>query len=417
MKQVLIFLVLSLLQLQSRAQKCVLQPPFMTLHLGRGEVNDFNTPSYFYQRLSTSCPGDGFYSYVSSTAECFGGDWITLNEDHTPGDADGNFMLVNASYESGQFFTTKIMGLKSNAIYEFGVWMLNVCKPTEKCPFPLLPDITIRLQDADSKVVMQMSTGEIQRYNEPNWEQYKRIFHTPANGSTLILTMINRNQGGCGNDFALDDITFRECIPVKEEVAATKSPAVKPGTANAGKPVAKSPIAKSKAPVSKPAVKSQQPAVKKQTEQLADPGKNPSRAEANDTSLTKKKINSFPPPPPVLTSRANPVVKKIESDPGTIRIELYDNGEIDGDTVSIYHNNKLIVSKARLSQQPISFSIKIDYDNPLHEIVMVAENLGSIPPNTSVMIVREGDIKHEVFITSSEQKNARVVFSLKKSTL
>ena len=403
--------------MQSSGQNCVLQSPFMTMHLGRGEVNDFNTPSYFYQRLSTSCPGDGFYSYVSSTSECFGGDWITLTEDHTPGDVDGNFMLVNASYEGGQFLTTKIMGLKSNAMYEFGVWMLNVCRPTEKCPYPLLPDITIRLQDADSKVVMQMATGEIKRYDEPNWVQYKRIFHTPANGSTLILTMINRNPGGCGNDFALDDITFRECIPVVN--ASAESP-VKKSTP----PSAKTDLSKNVAGSNKPKVSTIKSVPKKPTpaagnksgkiSELANPSP---RAAATDTGLTKKKINAFSPPPPVLVNRANPLVKKIETEPGTIRIDLYDNGEIDGDTVSIYHNNKLIVSRARLSQKPISFNVKVDYDNPLHEIIMVAENLGSIPPNTSVMIVRAGDVKHEVFISSSEQKNARVVFSLKKSTL
>jgi hypothetical protein len=409
-------MVFSFLFLQSREQNCVLQSPFMTLHLGKGDVNDFNTPSYFYQRLSTSCPGDGFYSYVSSTAECFGGDWITLNEDHTPGDVDGNFMLVNASYESGQFFTTKIMGLKSDAMYEFGVWMLNVCKPTEKCPFPLLPNITIRLQDADSKVVMQMSTGEIERFDSPNWTQFKRIFHTPSNGSTLILTMINRNQGGCGNDFALDDITFRECIPVnaisaKTPVDKAVSPAAKPTL-----PKSQAANNKPKAAPGKNSNQKENPASVKRTEQIAELSKTAPRSTA-DSAVAKKKISASVPPPAVLVNRANPLVKKIEADPGNIRIDIYDNGEIDGDTISIYHNNKLIVSRARLSQHPISFNIKVDYDNPLHEIVMVAENLGSIPPNTSVMIVRAGDFKHEVFITSSEQKNARVVFSLKKSTL
>jgi hypothetical protein len=416
MKQLLSIIILSLLMLQSRGQNCVLQAPYMTLHLGRGEVNDFNTPSYFYQRLGTSCPGDGFYSYVSSTAECFGGDWITLDEDHTPGDVDGNFMLVNASYESGQFFTTKILGLKSNAMYEFGVWMLNVCKPTEKCPFPLLPNITVRLQDADSKVVMQMSTGEIERFDSPNWAQYKRIFHTPANGSTLILTMINRNQGGCGNDFALDDITFRECIPVNN--ASIKTPVNK-----AVAPAAKTATPKSQASNNKPKpappknqAKKVEPSANKRKEAIAEISTTSPRSTV-DSASAKKKISTSFPPPAVLVNRANPLVKKIEADPGNIRIDLYDNGEIDGDTISIYHNNKLIVSRAKLSQQPISFTIKVDYDNPLHEIIMVAENLGSIPPNTSVMIVRAGDVKHEVFISSSEQKNAKVVFSLKKSTL
>jgi hypothetical protein len=116
----------------------------------------------------------------------------------------------------------------------------------------------------------------------------------------------------------------------------------------------------------------------------------------------------------VLTTRTNSLVKQIETEAGEIKVELYDNGEIDGDTVSIYHNNVLIRSHARLSAKPISFSISMDADQPHHELIMVADNLGSIPPNTSVMIITAGSNRYQVFISSSEQKNAKVVFDLKK---
>jgi hypothetical protein len=45
---------------------------------------------------------------------------------------------------------------------------------------------------------------------------------------------------------------------------------------------------------------------------------------------------------------------------------------------------------------------------------MVADNLGSIPPNTSVMIITAGNTRHELFISSTEQKNAKVILDLKK---
>jgi hypothetical protein len=108
------------------------------------------------------------------------------------------------------------------------------------------------------------------------------------------------------------------------------------------------------------------------------------------------------------------LVRKIETEAGEIKINIYDNGEIDGDTVSIYHNNTLIKSHMRLSQKPISITIAINSSQPHHEIIMVAENLGSIPPNTSVMIITTASNRYEVFISSSEQKNAKVVFDLKK---
>ncbi|MEJ7684050.1 MAG: hypothetical protein WKG06_40595 [Segetibacter sp.] len=87
---------------------------------------------------------------------------------------------------------------------------------------------------------------------------------------------------------------------------------------------------------------------------------------------------------------------------------MYDNGEIDGDRISVYHNNELIVSNKMLTDKPISFTIHADEDSPTHEFVMVAENLGSIPPNTSLMIITAGDKRYELFVTSTEQKNAVV---------
>jgi hypothetical protein len=87
---------------------------------------------------------------------------------------------------------------------------------------------------------------------------------------------------------------------------------------------------------------------------------------------------------------------------------------VDSDTVSIYHNNKLVVAHARLSQKPITLRIAVDGANPYHEVIMVAENLGTIPPNTSVMMVTAGTKRYQVFITSTEQKNGKVVFQLKE---
>ena len=124
--------------------------------------------------------------------------------------------------------------------------------------------------------------------------------------------------------------------------------------------------------------------------------------------VVKAEPRRFPPPPPALTSRTNDVFKRIETEPGQIKVNLYDNGEIDGDTISIYHNNVRIMAHARLSAKPISLSIPIDPSNPHHELVMVAENLGSIPPNTSLMIITAGTKRYEVFISSTTQRNAKV---------
>jgi len=111
--------------------------------------------------------------------------------------------------------------------------------------------------------------------------------------------------------------------------------------------------------------------------------------------------------PPVLPTRTNELYKSIETVPGEIKISLYDNGEIDGDTMSIYHNNRLIKSRQMLSAEAITITLQINEDELHHEIVMVAENLGSIPPNTSVMVINTPTNRYEVFISSNTQKMRR----------
>lgn len=119
------------------------------------------------------------------------------------------------------------------------------------------------------------------------------------------------------------------------------------------------------------------------------------------------------PKPEVLRKRTNELVRTFYTSARQIRIELYDNGEIDGDTITVYHNNRLVVSRKRLTDKPITLTVHADEDDAVHEFVMVAENLGSIPPNTALMIITAGSKRYETFVTSTEQKNAVVVLEYK----
>ena len=394
-----IFIILSFALLpKAQPPNCTLKQAQITIHFGTNNVRDLNSDDlYNYRRVSTSCPSDGYYSFASYTSECFNDDWHTIPEDHTPGDNGGNMLLVNAARYPGAFLRTPISGLKSNTIYEIGAWLMNLCKPTKKCPFVLLPDLIIRLETPEGKIVANISTGELPRFEEPRWIQHRAYFTTPVSASSLMLVMIDNNPSGCGNDFAVDDITFRECIkPVPPLVTTQKTtPVTKQSTA--AKPSPKK--------VSAPSQK------KVETAQVVKP-KNDTASKS--ISAVKQNQKVFPPPPSVLKTRENALVRKIETEMGEIKMDIYDNGDIDGDTVSIYHNNTLIRSRMRLSQKPISITIGIDPSQSHHEIIMVAENLGSIPPNTSLMIITTAGSRYELMISSSEQKNAKVVFDLKK---
>ncbi|HEY0679873.1 MAG TPA: hypothetical protein VGD17_16430, partial [Chitinophagaceae bacterium] len=177
---ILTVLLYNVTQLKAQPANCTFKPPFITIHFGTGEIRDLNS-GYLanYDRRETSCPRDGYYSYASFTSACFSGDWHTITEDHTPGDVEGNMMLVNGAPDAGVFLRTPVSGFKGNTIYEFGVWLMNLCRPTEKCPFPLLANLTIRLETQEGKVIAQIRTGDLIRTELPHWTQHRAQFTTP----------------------------------------------------------------------------------------------------------------------------------------------------------------------------------------------------------------------------------------------
>jgi hypothetical protein len=118
--------------------------------------------------------------------------------------------------------------------------------------------------------------------------------------------------------------------------------------------------------------------------------------------------------PEVLRTRTNELLKTLTVNHSSIELRIYDDGAIDNDTVSVYYDNKLLISKARLSDQPIIVRIQVDPSEHPHQLVMVAENLGDIPPNTSLMVVKDGEKRYEERIISDEQKNVVINFLYKK---
>ncbi|RYY54689.1 MAG: hypothetical protein EOO09_13385 [Chitinophagaceae bacterium] len=163
-----------------------------------------------------------------------------------------------------------------------------------------------------------------------------------------------------------------------------------------------------KTPVKQPPVKKPADPVKTEIVRKAD-----SLAKAPDlTTRAPAKIPSAK--PTVLRNRSNELMKQLVVNTRRVEVKLYDNGEVDDDTISVYFDRKLIQSIKRLSTAPVTIQLDLDDDNEDHELVMVAENLGRIPPNTSLMIVEAGEKTFQVRITSNEQKNAVVRFRYEK---
>jgi len=98
----------------------------------------------------------------------------------------------------------------------------------------------------------------------------------------------------------------------------------------------------------------------------------------------------------------------------SIRIALYDNGEIDGDSVSLYLNNELLIQHLRLTDQAKTLIIAIDRSLPVNKLVLFAENMGKLPPNTALMEVTTHGKTYNIFLSTDYKRNATVEFTLQE---
>jgi hypothetical protein len=137
------------------------------------------------------------------------------------------------------------------------------------------------------------------------------------------------------------------------------------------------------------------------------------QATSNDSMVSMNR--HFPTVTPrVLIDRSTTLVRSITVHTKEVVLNIYDDGAIDNDTISVYLDNRQVLDHAMLTDRPIVVTLHLDDDNDFHELVLVADNEGTIPPNTSLMIVKAGDKEYKVNITSSLQKNASITFKYVK---
>jgi hypothetical protein len=253
--------------------------------------------------------------------------------------------------------------------------------------------------------------------------QYSRLGDEEFLQGTYTSVSTQDSLSGCGKGIiflhkVLTSDFQKEPFLVKKEKElkpVTSAPVKRPmRNKPAPAPVAKKitpapkPVAKAGKPVSKPAGPSTQP--QKRSLTII-----PEQRQRDNDSTWKMENRAIPMIiPGVLTTRSNELVKALTVNNTEVNLDIYDDGAIDNDTVSVYYDHKLIISKARISDLPLKVTIRVEPSDHPHELVMVAENLGDIPPNTSLMVVRDGTRKYEIRIVSTEQKNAKITFSYKK---
>ncbi len=116
-----------------------------------------------------------------------------------------------------------------------------------------------------------------------------------------------------------------------------------------------------------------------------------------------------------LNKRSFDISPVIDVDADSLKVSLYDNGEVDNDTISLFYNRKLVTRNKMLSDKPLTFTLPVD--TTINEIAMFAENLGKLPPNTALAVIYAGEKRFELGMTSTLTKNATIRFRRKTKVL
>jgi hypothetical protein len=116
-----------------------------------------------------------------------------------------------------------------------------------------------------------------------------------------------------------------------------------------------------------------------------------------------------------IKSRIIETIQSVNYTADSLVITLYDNGEVDGDTVSVIMNGNIIMPMVGLSTNPVRKTIYTKDITDSIKIVMYAENLGSLPPNTGLLIVNDGKQRYEIRFSGDLKKNAAIVFRRKEN--
>ena len=98
----------------------------------------------------------------------------------------------------------------------------------------------------------------------------------------------------------------------------------------------------------------------------------------------------------------------ITLDTSFIKLELYDNGEIDGDIATLILDGKTIIDKQLLSVQPATVFINVPNTGSEHTLELFANNLGTIPPNTALLVLTCNKKRYEISLSSNEIANGTV---------
>lgn len=142
----------------------------------------------------------------------------------------------------------------------------------------------------------------------------------------------------------------------------------------------------------------------------AEPTVQPMPAPVKEPLVTATHLNNEQ----KFTTRGRQLMQEIPISGDSIELKFYDNAEVDGDSIAIFLNNQLVEEHIRLTDKGYTIKLAVAALQQSNELVMVAENLGSIPPNTSLMVAMVDGKRYETRLESTEQSSAVIRFVRKQ---
>ena len=335
-----------------------------------------------------------FILYDSTYGQNITGQWKGEFIDKSTG--VGNFGSSKCEYVLElDIDKTKVIGTSYTYFTQNGKKFYTICKVNGFIDF--------------KKKYLEISETERTKTNIPNnisncLQVHKLTYFKKGNTETLDGNWmpIPNQKGNCG--FGTTVLTRRSLIETYPNLVAKKPNTRIP---NAPIPVENN---KNKNTNNRNEIKKNEPSIFKKETVEANQDQS-----ANFDLITDKKEEPISPSKEVLKieKRKSTILKTIEIENKIISIDIYDNGEVDGDSISLFYNKKLLLSNRKLSENAISLTLNIENENDANELIMYAENLGTIPPNTALMVITDGKKRYEIRITSDLEKSGVIKFLYK----
>ncbi len=198
---------------KSYAQNCNGEVIKFQETFGTGNKGKLTAGKTNYNFRGSGALNDGDYALLNTSQGK--PEWHS-SPDHT-GNTNGRMMVTNASYEPGEFYRDTVIGVSSVATYNIYFYAMNVNTVGTCSPNPILPKLQLIVEsynyDETFTEIYRMSSDYLPQTTNPTWVKISGQFYLPTQCTAIRYRIINNSTGGCGNDLAIDDITFSQCQP------------------------------------------------------------------------------------------------------------------------------------------------------------------------------------------------------------